>query len=62
MAIFGRWNWWLPRPFARLVRVAPSPLDRSSGDSGNGTPTRRRHHAARYCMMATLILVLPFRR
>jgi len=27
MAILGRWNWWLPSPFARLVRVAPSPLD-----------------------------------
>jgi uncharacterized membrane protein YdfJ with MMPL/SSD domain len=27
MAILGRWNWWLPRPFARLVRVAPSPLE-----------------------------------
>jgi RND superfamily putative drug exporter len=26
MAIFGRWNWWLPRPFARVVRVPPSPL------------------------------------
>jgi putative drug exporter of the RND superfamily len=26
MAIFGRWNWWLPGPFARVVRVAPSPL------------------------------------
>jgi RND superfamily putative drug exporter len=27
MAILGRWNWWLPAPFARLVRVVPSPLD-----------------------------------
>jgi RND superfamily putative drug exporter len=26
MAILGRWNWWLPRPFARMVRVPPSPL------------------------------------
>ena len=26
MAIFGRWNWWLPAPFARVVRVRPSPL------------------------------------
>ena len=26
MAIFGRWNWWLPRRFARVVRVNPSPL------------------------------------
>jgi RND superfamily putative drug exporter len=27
MALFGRWNWWLPTSLARLVRVAPSPLD-----------------------------------
>ncbi len=26
MAIFGRWNWWLPERLARLVRVRPSPL------------------------------------
>src|SRR5207237_6758575 len=26
MAIFGRWNWWLPQPLARVVRVPPSPL------------------------------------
>jgi RND superfamily putative drug exporter len=28
MAVLGRWNWWLPRPIAHLVRVPPSPLDR----------------------------------
>jgi RND superfamily putative drug exporter len=22
MAVFGRWNWWLPAPVARLLRVA----------------------------------------
>ncbi|HXY84455.1 MAG TPA: MMPL family transporter [Gaiellaceae bacterium] len=26
MAIFGRWNWWLPARLARIVRVTPSPL------------------------------------
>jgi RND superfamily putative drug exporter len=26
MALFGRYNWWLPASLARLVRVAPSPL------------------------------------
>ena len=26
MALFGRWNWWLPARLARLVRVPPSPL------------------------------------
>ncbi|HSK15366.1 MAG TPA: MMPL family transporter [Gaiellaceae bacterium] len=26
MALFGRWNWWLPPRVARLVRVEPSPV------------------------------------
>lgn len=26
MALFGRWNWWLPARIARFVRVPPSPL------------------------------------
>ena len=26
MALFGRWNWWLPARVARVIRVAPSPL------------------------------------
>jgi uncharacterized membrane protein YdfJ with MMPL/SSD domain len=26
MAVFGRWNWWLPEPLAKLVRARPSPL------------------------------------
>jgi uncharacterized membrane protein YdfJ with MMPL/SSD domain len=26
MALFGRWNWWLPASLARVVRVKPSPL------------------------------------
>ena len=26
MALFGRWNWWLPDGVARVVRVKPSPL------------------------------------
>ena len=28
MALFGRYNWWLPARLARLVRAAPSPLAR----------------------------------
>jgi putative drug exporter of the RND superfamily len=24
VALFGRWNWWLPSPLAKLLRVAPS--------------------------------------
>ena len=27
MALFGRYNWWLPRPLARVVRVPESPLE-----------------------------------
>jgi putative drug exporter of the RND superfamily len=27
MKLFGRWNWWLPDGVARVVRVAPSPLE-----------------------------------
>jgi len=27
MALFGRYNWWLPARIARVVRVAPSPLE-----------------------------------
>jgi RND superfamily putative drug exporter len=27
MALFGRYNWWLPARLARLVRVEPSPLE-----------------------------------
>jgi putative drug exporter of the RND superfamily len=31
MALFGRWNWWLPDRVARLARVRPSPLAASTG-------------------------------
>jgi RND superfamily putative drug exporter len=27
MALFGRWNWWLPEGVAKVVRVKPSPLE-----------------------------------
>jgi putative drug exporter of the RND superfamily len=30
MALFGRYNWWLPRRVARVVRVAPSPLEQAT--------------------------------
>ncbi len=30
MALFGRWNWWLPAGVARLFRVEPSPLEPSA--------------------------------
>jgi putative drug exporter of the RND superfamily len=30
MAVLGRWNWWLPAPLARIVRVPASPLTPSA--------------------------------
>jgi len=27
MALFGRYNWWLPGSLARVVRVPESPLE-----------------------------------
>ncbi len=30
MALFGRWNWWLPAGVARFFRVEPSPLQDKS--------------------------------
>jgi len=26
VTLFGRWNWWLPRPVAKILRVPPAPL------------------------------------
>jgi RND superfamily putative drug exporter len=26
MSLMGRWNWWLPAPLARILRVEPSPI------------------------------------
>jgi RND superfamily putative drug exporter len=25
VALFGRWNWWLPQPLARVLRAEPRP-------------------------------------
>ena len=33
VSLFGRWNWWLPEGFARLLRVEPSPLSPSRGSA-----------------------------
>jgi RND superfamily putative drug exporter len=37
VGLLGRWNWWLPVPAARLLRVEPSPL----------TPAPGRHRSTR---------------
>jgi len=31
MRLLGSWNWWLPRPLARVLRVAPTPALSPSG-------------------------------
>ena len=43
MKLFGRWNWWLPDGAARLVRVAPSPLEQPArAGEGPHEPFPRR--------------------
>jgi RND superfamily putative drug exporter len=36
MAIFGRWNWWLPDGVAKVFRVKPSPLAPKPAPSPSG--------------------------
>jgi RND superfamily putative drug exporter len=36
MAIFGRWNWWLPAGVAKVLRVKPSPLAPKAASSPTG--------------------------
>jgi RND superfamily putative drug exporter len=35
VTLFGRWNWWLPQPTARVLRVPPAPL-RPAGAAAAG--------------------------
>jgi putative drug exporter of the RND superfamily len=35
MALFGRWNWWLPPSVAKVFRVKPSPLERPAAAAGS---------------------------
>jgi RND superfamily putative drug exporter len=35
VTLFGRWNWWLPQPIARVLRVPPAPL-RPAGAAAAG--------------------------
>ena len=41
MAIFGRWNWWLPDGVARVFRVKPSPLAPKASARPAPSPTGR---------------------
>jgi RND superfamily putative drug exporter len=41
MAIFGRWNWWLPDGVARIFRVKPSPLAPKATGTPAPSPTGR---------------------
>jgi putative drug exporter of the RND superfamily len=41
MAIFGRWNWWLPDGVARVFRVQPSPLAPKATATPAPSPTGR---------------------
>jgi putative drug exporter of the RND superfamily len=34
--LFGRWNWWLPHPVARVLRVPPAPLRPVGAAAGGG--------------------------
>ena len=38
VALFGPWNWWLPTPAQRLLRIPASP-------PSNGPPARRPANA-----------------
>jgi RND superfamily putative drug exporter len=41
MALFGRWNWWLPPNVARVFRVKPSPLARRERGMPAASPSGR---------------------
>ncbi|WP_433546993.1 MMPL family transporter [Streptomyces sp. CA-294286] len=44
VAMMGKWNWWLPAPAARLLRVAPSPLREESDWDEDDEDTDREAH------------------
>jgi RND superfamily putative drug exporter len=35
VTLFGRWNWWLPQPVARILRVPPDPLRPAAAAAGD---------------------------
>jgi RND superfamily putative drug exporter len=36
VCLFGRWNWWLPQPIARVLRVPPGPLQPAEAPASAG--------------------------
>ena len=41
IGVLGRWNWWLPAPAARILRVAPSaPVPEPASDHRQPAATR----------------------
>ena len=44
MALFGRWNWWLPERVAQAVRVEPSPLPGRAERRTRGAPPSAGDH------------------
>jgi putative drug exporter of the RND superfamily len=41
MALFGRWNWWLPDGVAKVFRVKPSPLQPKATGTPAASPSSR---------------------
>jgi putative drug exporter of the RND superfamily len=41
IGVLGRWNWWLPAPAARVLRVSPSAPVPEPGPPGHQTATAR---------------------
>jgi RND superfamily putative drug exporter len=42
VVLLGRWNWWLPDPLARLLRVSPSPRPATALLPTTAQPAGRR--------------------
>jgi len=45
VVLFGRWNWWLPTPLARLLRVAPAPRPAMAPPGASPEPAGSRGRA-----------------
>jgi RND superfamily putative drug exporter len=42
IGVLGRWNWWLPAPAARVLRVSPSaPVPETAAPGHQTTATAR---------------------